>query len=68
MKFYENNSGFFGNIKNLSFSGSTSFAKREKKGNINLFKKDTYNSTNIVGTNGMMMGSTGGDSLTIIII
>ena len=39
VKFYKTNSGFFANTINLNFTGETSFAKREVKGNMNLFKK-----------------------------
>jgi len=58
VKFYKDYSGFFANTINLNFTGGTSFAKREVKGNINLFKKESVSNTMIMGGNGMM-GSMG---------
>ena len=58
VKFYKTNSGFFANTINLNFTGETSFAKREVKGNMNLFKKESVSNTMMMGANGMM-GSMG---------
>tara|TARA_B100000809_G_C14936745_1_gene458902 strand:- start:58 stop:783 length:726 start_codon:yes stop_codon:yes gene_type:complete len=54
VKFYKNSSGFFGNTSMLDFIGRMGFAKREVKGNINLFKEETVSNTMIMGGNGMM--------------
>ncbi len=59
VKFYKNNNGFFANTKDLSFSSSSNFVKREISGNINLFSKEYTTFTTVNNSNGLMMGSLG---------
>lgn len=56
VEFYKNKDGFYANIKNLNFLGSSAFAEREVEGRINLFSKEFTSSAMTMGPNGMMTG------------
>jgi len=63
VQFYKNERGFFGNIKELSFTGSSVFAERYVAGNINLFDKEfTSMQAPTIGAGGMMTGGLGVNS------
>lgn len=43
VEFYKNETGFYANTANISFSGSSAFSQRIRKGKINLYEKETTN-------------------------
>lgn len=58
VKFYRNETGFYANTKTVSFSGTSSFTERIRKGKINLYEKETttYNPGHFNPSTGMYSG------------
>ena len=65
VKFYKNESGFYANSKTINFSGTSSFSKRIRKGNINLFEKVTtsYHPGHFNSATGMFAGGMANSSI-----